>query len=269
MAVVNHAKREVNAKIIYFGPPGCGKGELFNYIHQRIKPSLCSPLKSMSAGHDTLLFFDYIPFETSSLDGYRIRFHLYTLTGPVVNPGTWKMTLKGADGLAFVTCESGQNNPDESLRVLRSMLTGYGRSLHSLPRIWLPCDSAELSSAGVDVTSNFDGGRTVPCSIKSGAGILQSLAQLSQEVMQNLREEHESAIAPETSSLITDYDAVGELESCAAHAPMNGSESIVMPDLKITLSGDSVFRIPVSIQNGAKLKHYVLRLSLQLEEEPS
>jgi len=64
MAVINHAKREINAKIVYFGPPGCGKGALFQFIHQRIKPSLCGPLKSMPAGQDSLLFFDYIPFET-------------------------------------------------------------------------------------------------------------------------------------------------------------------------------------------------------------
>lgn len=56
MAVINHAKREINAKIVFFGPPGCGKGELFRFIHQRIKPSLCGPLKTMPAGQDSLLF---------------------------------------------------------------------------------------------------------------------------------------------------------------------------------------------------------------------
>jgi len=268
MAVVNHAKREINAKIIYFGPPGCGKGELFSFIHQRIKPSLCSPLKSMPAGHDTLLFFDYIPFETSSLDGYRIRFHLYTLTGPVVNPGIWKMTLKGADGLAFVTCGSEQHDPVDSLRVLRSMLTGYGRSLHSLPRIWLPCDTVEPSSDGDDVTSSFDRDRTVPCSIKSGAGVLQSLAQLSQEVMLKLREEHEPAIESETGSSLPDYNVIDELSSCVNDVQTNASEPIVLPELKITLAGNSVVRIPFSIQNGDMVKNCILRISLQLEDEP-
>jgi hypothetical protein len=266
MAVVNHVKREINVKIIYFGSPGCGKGDLFRFIHQRIKPSLCGPLKSMPAGHDTLLFFDYTPFETSSLNGYRIRFHLYTLTGPVMNPGTWKMTLKGADGLALVTCRAGQDDPGESLRVLRSMLTGYGRSLQSLPRIWLPSGSDEISFIDTDVASSFDMGRTVPCSIESGSGILQSLAQLSQEVMQKLREELEPSAEPEPTTAVPNYGLSDELESCRADSPMKVAEH-VLSELRLTLAGDSVVRIPLSIQSGSTVRRCVLRLALQLEDD--
>lgn len=163
MAVINHAKREINAKIVFFGPPGCGKGELFRFIHQRIKPSLCGPLKTMPAGQDSLLFFDYIPFEASSLDGYRIRFHLYTMTGPVSNPGTWKMTLKGVDGIALVT-DGGDDDATESLRVLRSMLAGYGRELHKLPRVWLTSDCPGGPDSGTELVACFDADRTVVCS---------------------------------------------------------------------------------------------------------
>lgn len=266
MAVINHAKREINVKIIYFGPPGCGKGDLFRFIHQRIKPSLCGPLKSMPAGHDTLLFFDYTPFETSSLNGYRVRFHLYTLTGPVVNPGTWKMTLKGADGLAFVTCRVGQDDPSESLRVLRSMLTGYGRSLQSLPRIWLPSGTGEISFDDTDVSSSFGVERTVPCSIESGSGILQSLAKLSREVMQKLREEHEPEIESEITPTVSNYRSIDELESCSVETPPKFAEHI-LPELRLTLAGDSVVRIPLSIQSGSAVKRCTLRLALQLEVE--
>jgi len=264
MAVINHAKREINAKIVYFGPPGCGKGELFRFIHQRIKPGLCGPLKSMSAGHDTLLFFFFSPFEVSSLDGYRIRFHLYTLPGVVSNPGTWKMTLKGVDGLAFVTAEGAEGRDDavESLRVLCSMVRGYGRELQNLPRLWLPCGG--VGGAAIDTTgfeNNFDESRTVACSPCNGDGVLQSLAQLSQEVLQHLRKEYESVAEPASLLSVLDHDDSDPIPGSAA------SEAVTLPELKISLAGDSTIRIPVTIQNGSAVKRFNLCLSFQFEEE--
>lgn len=265
MAVINHAKREINAKIVYFGPPDCGKGELFRFIHQRIKPSLCGALKSMPAGQDTLLFFDYTPFEISSLDGYRIRFHLYTLSGTVANPGTWKMTLKGVDGLAFVTGEgeAGGDNAVENLRVLRSMLSGYGRELQSLPRLWLPCggvDSVALDA--VELKNNFDESRTVACSPCTGAGVLQSLAQLTQEVLQRLRKEYEPVAEPASLLSVRAHDDCDHLTGSVV-----SSETVTLPELNISLAGDSIVRIPIAIQNGSTVRRCNLRLSLQLEED--
>lgn len=266
MAVINHAKREINAKIVYFGSPGCGKGDLLRFIHQRIKPDLCGPLKTMPAGSDTLLFFDYIPYETSSLDGYRIRFHLYTLTGPVANPGTWKMTLKGVDGLVFVTAAktAGSASSAESLRVLRSMLTAYGKDLCSLPRLWLSCDEGKDLPGISEFEASLYENRRVCCSLATGDGVLKALAQLSQSVLQQLRQEYDPAVEP--------VFAVEPTESCTAFHPDNpagqGQQIVTLPEIKMTLTENSVVQIPIALQSGGKVKRCVLSLSLQLEQGP-
>ena len=269
MAVINHAKREINAKIVYFGPPGCGKGELFRFIHQRIKPSLCGPLKAMPAGQDSLLFFDYIPFETSSLDGYRIRFHLYTMTGPVSNPGTWKMTLKGVDGIALVTSggASGCDNATDCLRVLRSMLTGYGRDLHRLPRVWLPSDLAGGPDSGTDLIACFDASRTVVCSTATGEGVLRSLALLSQEVLQALRDEYEPADEVVTDPILQ-ADVTDELLVVDRPEKSEGSgRSITLPELKVSLAGSTSVTIHLVVQCGETTKRCQLSFSVQLKDE--
>src|SRR6185369_12107232 len=106
MALVNHAKKEINAKIVFYGPAGSGKSTALNYIYSRIKPSLRGDLKTVPAGADNLFLFDFSPFEAPLPDGYRVRMHVYTLAGNVTNPATWKMTLKGADGVIIMV------NPD-------------------------------------------------------------------------------------------------------------------------------------------------------------
>lgn len=263
MAVINHAKREINAKIVCFGPPGSGKGELFRFIHQRIKPSLCSPLKTMPAGQDSLLFFDYIPFETSSLDGYRIRFHLYTMTGPVLNPGTWKMTLKGVDGIVFVACDGGSAVDDagDSLQVLKAMLDSYGRSLHGLPRVWLASDTA-AGRGRPELADCFDSARTVVCSQHTGEGVLQALALLSQEVLQGLRNQYEPASEADTPDVPAEPLTNGSLDQ-----PACTHNVITLPELKISLAGSSSFVIPLTIQGGETIRRCNLRFSVQLEEE--
>lgn len=269
MAVINHAKREINAKIVYFGSPGCGKGELFRFIHQRIKPSLCGPLKSMPAGQDSLLFFDYIPFETSSLDGYRIRFHLYTMTGPVTNPGTWKMTLKGVDGIALVTSgDTSGHDAVDSLRVLKSMLAGYGRDLRNLPRIWLPTDFSDSGDADSEFMTCFDTNRTVVCSTTTGEGVLQGLAALSQEVLQGLRDEYEPAHeSPAVTPTLLAEPPDEVFVDSGRGVSLSSPEPVVLPELKVSLAGNTTVTIPLTVQHRDAVKRCNLRFSIQLEEE--
>ncbi|HEX9078618.1 MAG TPA: gliding-motility protein MglA, partial [Desulfuromonadaceae bacterium] len=79
MAIINHAKREINAKIVYFGHEGAGKGTSLQYVYSRIKPSLRGELKVLPTAGSALLFFDFTQFEQPLFNGYRIRFQIYTL----------------------------------------------------------------------------------------------------------------------------------------------------------------------------------------------
>ena len=137
MALVNHAKKEINAKIVYYGPAGSGKNTALTYIYSRIKPSLRGELKSVPAGADNLLFFDFSPFEAPLPHGYRVRLHVYTLTGTVTNPATWKMTLKGADGIILMVNPAAEYAAEarESVAQLRDFLSAYGVGLHDTPAV--------------------------------------------------------------------------------------------------------------------------------------
>lgn len=260
MAVINHAKREINAKLVYYGPPGSGKGVLLKYIHHRIKPSLCGPLKTMDAGADSLLFFDYVPFERSCLNGYRIRFHLYTLTGPVAHPGTWKMTLKGVDGIALVTGDD-HESAGEALRILRTMLSGYGKRLEEVPRFWLSGTEDHQQAGGL--AACFDAEHRGCYEVATGAGVLPSLAQLSQDVLQRLRDEFEAEPVSESPCLQSaQLTPVDEVHCPDLPAVVTGGDGGTCA----SLSGNSIIQVPLVIGEGTAARRYNLTLTLSLQE---
>lgn len=271
MAVINRAKREINAKIVYYGPAGSGKGSLLRFIHQRIKPSLCGPLKSMPAGGDTLLFFDYLPFETNSFDGYQIRFHLYTLTGPVTNPGTWKMTLKGVDGLALVS-EAGQEQSEttrQALRTLQSIVAQHGRDLRQIPSVLISSKADQTSSPGGGWATDMSTLSAVSSSVQTGEGVLQALAALSQAVVRQVRAEQEAALSS------ADRD-VPNLAAPSATGGMAEDERVcVEPEAEmapaevptIMLGGQpATLRLPIVVQVAGEARRCTLRVTLDLEE---
>src|SRR5574340_931724 len=102
MALVNHTTREINAKIVYYGPGLSGKTTNIHFIYHRISPNQRGKLISLATEMDRTLFFDFLPVELGSVKGYRVRFHLYTVPGQVFYNATRKLVLKGADGVIFV-----------------------------------------------------------------------------------------------------------------------------------------------------------------------
>lgn len=193
MAIVNHAKKEINAKIIYYGHEGVGKKTLLRYVFDRIKPTLRGELKSQVTAGSTLLFFDFSPFEQAVFGGYRIRFHIYTLHGRVVNPAAWKMTLKGADGLVFVADASQGAMPatEQSLSQLIDFMGVYGVSLSEMPMI-LQFNKADqvgqVSTAGLAAGLGLADCRTLLTTATTGENVLEVVSQLSREIMQRIRE---------------------------------------------------------------------------------
>lgn len=175
------------------------------------------------------------------------------------------MTLKGVDGIALVT-DGGDDDATESLRVLRSMLAGYGRELHKLPRVWLTSDCPGGPDSGTELVACFDADRTVVCSTGTGEGILPSLALLSQEVLQALRDEYEPP--DETVADPTQVDFVDELlEVSRPEKHEEPVASITLPELKVSLSGSTSVTIPLVVQHGETIKRCHLCFSVQLKEE--
>lgn len=268
MAVINHSKREINAKIVLYGPPHNGKGSLLRFVHQRIKPSLCSPLKTMVTGGDTLLFFDYTPFESSSLDGYRVCFHLYTLTGRVENPGTWKMLLKGVDGIALISAET-PLAPDTLaplLAPLRTTLGSYGKELGTLPMVVLSGQDGDLPATLDQIAPEHAGTPVFACSAARQERALSALADLSRQVMAALRARHETE---QQTRLEADDAPAAAREAMPDDETSPVAATSAAPVAMIEPGALTTLRIPVMITvNGAE-QRYTLSATLKLEAEDS
>jgi signal recognition particle receptor subunit beta len=137
MALVNHQTREINAKIVYYGPGLCGKTTNIHMIYHRIAPGQRGKLISLATETDRTLFFDFLPVELGTIKNYKVRFHLYTVPGQVFYNATRKLVLKGADGVIFVA-DSQRAMLDanlESIANLRDNFRDQGVDLSDFPMV--------------------------------------------------------------------------------------------------------------------------------------
>ena len=198
MALINHAKGEINAKIVYYGPGLSGKGTNLNYIYRKLKPEHRGKLKTMNAGKDRMFFFDFAPPGQGKVGDYNVRFHVYSIIGEVTGDTAWKMVLKGADGLVFVADSEPERMKanSESLDDLRKIMRGYGMSIKDLPGV-LQCNKRDLDNAlpvaEMENALNYGGFTVMQAVSGKGEGVLESLFPLMKSVLKNLRD---SGVAP-------------------------------------------------------------------------
>lgn len=135
MAFVNYVNKEINAKIVYYGPGLSGKTTNIVYIHKKLNPNSRGKLISLATQTDRTLFFDFLPINLGEVSGYKVRFHLYTVPGQIFYNTTRKMVLKGVDGIVFVADSQKQMMEDniESLKNLEDNLKEYGKNLQDIP----------------------------------------------------------------------------------------------------------------------------------------
>jgi len=102
MTFINYAAREINCKIVYYGPGLCGKTTNLQYIYYRTNPAAKGKLISLATETERTLFFDFLPVDLGTVRGFKTRFHLYTVPGQVYYNASRKLILKGVDGIVFV-----------------------------------------------------------------------------------------------------------------------------------------------------------------------
>ena len=102
MSFINYAAREINCKLVYYGPGLCGKTANLQFIYTKVAPTTRGKLISLATETERTLFFDFLPLELGTIRGFKTRFHLYTVPGQVFYDASRKLILKGADGLVFV-----------------------------------------------------------------------------------------------------------------------------------------------------------------------
>ena len=148
MTFINYASREINCKIVYYGPGLCGKTTNLQFIYEKTNPSAKGKLISLATETDRTLFFDFLPLELGNVRGFKTRFHLYTVPGQVFYDASRKLILKGVDGVIFVA-DSQRERMDanvESLRNLELNLKSQGYEIRALPYV-LQLNKRDLPSA--------------------------------------------------------------------------------------------------------------------------
>ncbi|MER3430843.1 MAG: gliding-motility protein MglA [Blastocatellia bacterium] len=137
MTFINYASREINCKIVYYGPGLCGKTTNLQYIYDSTAKEAKGKLISLATETDRTLFFDFMPLELGTVRGFKTRFHLYTVPGQVYYDASRKLILKGVDGVVFVA-DSQEERFDaniESLYNLEENLATQGYDLMKLPYV--------------------------------------------------------------------------------------------------------------------------------------
>jgi signal recognition particle receptor subunit beta len=150
MAIVNLKKREIECKIVYYGPGRCGKTTNLEYIFKAYKKQISGEMVSINTDGDRTLFFDFLPMELGKLKGCDVRVHLYTVPGQVQYTSTRKLVLRGVDGLVFVadSLEVRREKNMLSLKDLHQNLKDYGLNILKIPLV-LQFNKRDLAPEGI------------------------------------------------------------------------------------------------------------------------
>jgi signal recognition particle receptor subunit beta len=137
MSFINYSSREINCKIVYYGPGLCGKTTNLQYIYNKTNPEAKGKMISLATETERTLFFDFLPLSLGEIRGFKTRFHLYTVPGQVFYDASRKLILKGVDGVVYVAdsqIERMEANI-ESLDNLRQNLIEQGYNLDKIPYV--------------------------------------------------------------------------------------------------------------------------------------
>ncbi|NIM19665.1 MAG: gliding-motility protein MglA [Candidatus Latescibacteria bacterium] len=137
MSLINYSSREINCKIVYYGPGLCGKTTNIQYVYNKVAPETKGKLITLATEMDRTLFFDFLPLELGTVKGFKTRFHLYTVPGQVYYDASRRLILRGVDGIVFVA-DSQTSRYDaniESLYNLHENLEPYKLKLEEIPYV--------------------------------------------------------------------------------------------------------------------------------------
>jgi signal recognition particle receptor subunit beta len=148
MSLINYSSREINCKIVYYGPGLCGKTTNIQYVYNKVDPGTKGKLITLATEMDRTLFFDFLPLELGTVKGFKTRFHLYTVPGQVYYDASRKLILRGVDGIVFVAdSQSARYDANiESLYNLHENLEEYNLKIEDIRPRYLRA-SAVVESA--------------------------------------------------------------------------------------------------------------------------
>ncbi|MBN2298151.1 MAG: hypothetical protein JXM72_06130 [Deltaproteobacteria bacterium] len=191
MAVINYSKKEISAKIVYYGPSVCGKTTNIQSIYSSIKPDQKGKLVSLATEADRTLFFDFLPIEIANIRGFKTRLHFYTVPGQVYYNSTRRAVLTGVDGLVFVA-DSQRDKMEENIESLANLeenLNYYGKSIKTLPLV-MQYNKRDLPDptpvAEMEQILNPDGYPCFESVATTGEGVLKTLTKITKMVLKHI-----------------------------------------------------------------------------------
>ncbi|MEI7817247.1 MAG: ADP-ribosylation factor-like protein [Desulfuromonadales bacterium] len=192
MSFINYASREINCKIVYYGPGLCGKTTNLQFVYQKTAPDAKGKMISLATETERTLFFDFLPLSLGEIRGFKTRFHLYTVPGQVFYDASRKLILKGVDGVVFVA-DSQEERIDaniESLENLRINLKEQGYDLDKLPYI-IQYNKRDLPGAmSVEELRNDLNPTNVPefeACATTGEGVFETLKAVAKMILIDLK----------------------------------------------------------------------------------
>jgi signal recognition particle receptor subunit beta len=189
MAFINKSAKEIQVKIVYYGPGRCGKTTNLLYINQRMNAQFMGKMISIDTRGDKTLFFDFLPLSLGKIRGYSIRVQLYTVPGQVLYNESRKMVLKGVDGVVFVadSMEVQQQANVESLQNLRDNLADDNLDLDELPLV-LQFNKRDLEGSVIPVLDESALNHDLNSLLKSPVPAVMASALQGPGVFDTLRE---------------------------------------------------------------------------------
>jgi hypothetical protein len=192
MTFINYASREINCKIVYYGPGLCGKTTNIQWIFEQANPEKRGKLVSLATETDRTLFFDFLPLDMGTVKGFKVRFHLYTVPGQVFYDASRKLILRGCDGIIFVadSQKARMEANIESIANLATNLKENGFDIRTIPYV-LQLNKRDMPSAAtvaeMERLLRFRGEPMIETVANKGTGVIETLKASARQILMELQ----------------------------------------------------------------------------------
>ncbi len=192
MSLINYSSREINCKVVYYGPGLGGKTTNIQYVYEKLAPETKGKLVTLATEMDRTLFFDFLPLELGEVKGFKTRFHLYTVPGQVYYNASRKLILRGVDGIVFVA-DSSEARFDANIEALYNLhdnLKEYDLSLDEIPFViqWNKRDMPDAIPVDeLNEELNPEGYENFEAVAVNGVGVFDTLKCVAKQVLRQLQ----------------------------------------------------------------------------------
>lgn len=199
MAFVNPKSKEIQVKVVYYGPGRGGKTTNLEYIYSKFNSRIKTDMVTIKTSGDRTLFFDFLPFDIGKIKGYNVRMQLYTVPGQVKYNATRKLVLRGVDGIVFVadSIKVRREKNAISLKNLQENLATYKKDIFKIPLV-LQYNKRDLEKQGIPLLSSkvlekdLNTQLKVPsynASALTGENVVLTLKRIISKTMDSLKKE--------------------------------------------------------------------------------